>query len=180
MLVKFRTETAYGNAGHTPAEILAYETFSEELCNEWIPEEMQMQISCCETEECNYQSVINKLKKMSLMIKNDEADEYFKDYTLAVPFFQEIIDEIGKIAGKRVEYLLWLGEFDAVIDKNLYGHNIENPIDDIDAYDVDQSLCMLVEVMCDGNLYAFSEKPKMLSKEYVKEAYSKFLSKGEK
>lgn len=170
MHVLFRTETAYGNSGHTPAEILAYETFSEELSNDWIPEELRYRISRYTNNLGEYHPIVDILKEMSTMIESGEADKYFEDYTLAIPFCQEVLDAMAEIFGKRIECLLWLSEIDVVLDENMYGGNIENPIEDIDVYDVDQSLCTLIEVMCDGNLYAFSKTHKPLDKMFVEEA----------
>ena len=170
MEILFRTETAYGNSGHTPAEILAYETFSEELSNGWIPEELRYRISRYTNNLGECHPIVDKLKEMSAMIESGEADKYFEDYTLAIPFYQEVLDAMAEIFGKRIECLLWLTEIDTVLDENMYGGNIENPIEDIDAYDVGEALCMLICVMCDGNLYAFSKTPKPLDKIFVEEA----------
>ena len=161
MDVKFRTDTAYGNGGHTPAEILAYECF--ELENIYLIEDLMMLLSRYSIDGQRH-PMVKKMKEFYESI-DDDSEIQEDEYLLAVPFMQEVIDAFSEVLGFKINYLLWLTDFEIVIDEDMYGYNIENILEDVDAYKTGYNL---IEIPCDGNLYAYETKPKPLNKKYIK------------
>ena len=177
-MVLFRTETAYGDGGHLPEEALAYECF--ELENDYILHDFKIFFTRYRDEQGNYHSIrdgILCLEQLALN-KDKEYTKYFEDYTLAIPLCKRVLSAVEEVTGNKITHLLWLTEYSVV--RELYGDNIENPIKDIDAYETGHTV--LHDIYLDGTLYAYSQEPKPLSKDFVIKAqceYEKSNRKGD-
>ena len=158
--IKFRTEKAYDNGGHKPAEILAYETLC--LANFWILEDLYLY----KVKEYLSQSERADVEKLLKEIDHWQFDfDEDLDYTPYLKIFESVIRGLEKRYKMKINYLLWLGNLDDILD--LYYDEKIDYLNDIDAYETGLEI---IHFEGDGNLYAYSEKPKPLSKEFVKRA----------
>lgn len=172
--VKFRTETAYGESGHSPAEILAYECF--ELENIYLIEDL---LDLLERHtNMNQKKPSNFLKKARQFYK-EVINEDTIDYQKHIPFMTELLTQISHVIHMEINQLLWLTDFQTVLD--LYGDNIEKDTPDsiIESIDAYETMFPLIEIPYDGTLYAYTEKPEPLPKSYVKAALDNLTPKGD-
>lgn len=171
--IRYRTDTAYGEGGHQPAEILAYECF--ELENVYLIEDLIALLERNLAEHETHPFVMSAKKFYKTLDDDKNYLFYHEDYTRVVPFMKELLNLLSEVTGMGINYLLWLTEFDIVID--LYGDGIVNKIKDVDAYECGFPL---IEIACDGTLYAYDTKPQPLDKSYVKNALLKYESRKDK
>lgn len=158
-MIKFRTEKAYGNGGHSPAEILAYETLS--LGNTWILDDLYLM--CKDAMNTEDKSRIEHLQSL---IEHDkiEIDDEDLDYVPYLPVFESLINALSKVKGITIKYLLWLTDLPSLLE--LYYNKECNYLEDIDGYETGIEI---IHFEGDGNLYAYEEKSVPLSKDIVKE-----------
>lgn len=159
-MIKFRNEHFYGNAGHTPAEILTYECVN--LGNMYILEELASKakpfLSKIELADINW--LIEACEK-SYVETNNEA----LDYTSYLPIFKSLVKALEKVWDMKINYLIWLADLEDVLEH--YSDEFSDYLEEVDAYETGR---LVFEIPCDGNLYAYETEPKPLSKENVKKA----------
>ena len=109
--------------------------------------------------------------KIQTFIDNvDDLEENDEDVEQTL---EMIIDYIERQTGKKINYVLWLADKEAV--RNLYdGDELE-----MYGYDVDDAL-ILSDLGYDGTLYAFEDMPDAIEviepgKEVINETYNKLI-----
>lgn len=172
MPVKFRTEF-YGEGGHSPAEILAYECF--ELQNIYLIEDLLDLVE--RYANMHHKDVSDFLTKAHVFYENITKENNINDYQTYIPFMSELLEQISYVISIKIEYLLWLTEFETVLD--IYGSNIEldSPESIINSVDAYESGFLLIEIPYDGILYAYSKKPEPLPKSQVQTALNNYKRK---
>lgn len=147
-MVLYRCDETYGNAGHSSAEILAYETLC--LNNLWIMDDLIKKV-----QENSSREEIDILIKAQKNFENLDLDED-DDYTPYLQVFQLLINLLERTYNYKINYLLWLTDIESLLD--IYFKN-EYSEDSIDAYETGLEL---IHFECDGNLYAYDKKPEKL------------------
>lgn len=158
-MIKFRTEKAYGDGDHSPAEILAYETLVLE--NYSILEDLFEKVKHTLNDK-----EINEIKRFIELLDKGEiyADE--DSYLDHLNIFKNIILGLERLHNMKINYLLWLADIDDVIDL-YYPKDEYRYLNDIDAYETGVSV---IDVGSDGVLYAYQNKPESLDRSIVKQA----------
>lgn len=142
----FRTEIIYGSGYRDPVEVLTYEV--NNLCNIGILEYLAMK-----TVIKNSKKMSNKLLKYAAEFGKYSEDDWKK-------LFNEVIEEIYKLTGKRLTECIWLTDTkEDLIYTYLTNHddescNIEWTDNDIDEYCIDDSI-ILADIGKAGKLYGF-------------------------
>lgn len=159
-MIKFRTETTYGNGGHKPAEILAYETLS--LGNIGILEDLYTKYKKAMSEQER-----KDIENLLSLIEHDQIDIFDEsfDYSPYIPVYETLLKAIEKTKGHEINYLLWLTDLPNLLTL-YYDVDQKNYLEDIDAYETGTEI---VHIEGDGNLYAYAKKPEPLNKDVVKE-----------
>ena len=146
----FRTEIIYGSGYRDPVEVLTYEV--NELCNIGILEYLAMK-----TVIKNSKKMSNKLLKYAAEFGKYSEDDWKK-------LFNEVIEEIYKLTGKRLTECIWLTDTkEDLIFIYLTNHgdescDIEWTDDDIDEYCIDDTI-ILADIGKAGKLYGFDLTP---------------------
>ena len=146
----FRTEIIYGSGYRDPVEVLTYEV--NNLCNIGILEYLAMK-----TVIKNSKKMSNKLLKYAAEFGKYSEDDWKK-------LFNEAIEEIYKLTGKRLTECIWLTDTkEDLIFIYLTNHgdescNIEWTDNDIDEYCIDDSI-ILADIGKAGKLYEFDDTP---------------------
>ena len=157
--IRYRTETAYGEGYRDAVEVMTYETYElgntdilKTLSSDFLTHNQALQ------NQCN--NLIEELEE------NGYVDDFSeKDWN---QFFETALQEIEKITGYKIHYVLGLADKEAVLDpEEGYGQHIESE-QDIDAYKVGQ--IVLSNLSYDGTLYGYTEYPEPLrNREMIKE-----------
>ena len=145
MMIKYRTEAAYGSGVRNIINVMSYEIY--ELLNMDILEYVLEHYSLGNDIESKINSVLH-------YYCSHEHLDGFSEHDI-VELCNHIIKRINSEKNKDLKYALWLADKDAV--KKYYNGEDEN-IDEYDTSDV-----VLSDLGCDGILYAYENIPKKLN-----------------
>lgn len=163
-MILYRSDKVYGNGGHTPAEILAYETIN--LGNVWILEDLRLEYNDFLTHEVK--SDIDWFLA-AVDAGHVTVDDEDIDYSPYVNMFEGLINSIERCKKVKIKHLLWLTEMDNLLEL-YYNEPCIDYLEDIDAYETGFEL---IHFEGDGHLFAYNEMPIPLPKPHVKEALDK-------
>lgn len=157
----YRTENIYGEGYSDPCEVITHEIF--ELENTDIIDTL------CETilKDSPYKDELITLSDIisgENDISNDELESllesYQEDESIAHNYVRtKILDEITRITGKRITYVLWLCDsIQDIIDSYQISDDETHKIVDFDAYL--KSDIVISDIGRDGKLYGYEKEPK--------------------
>ena len=155
--IRYRTETAYGEGYRDAVDVMTYETYElgntdilKTLSSEFFTRNQALQ------DQCN--NLIDELEENGYV--DDFSEEDWNQ------FFKTALQEIEKITGYKIHYVLWLADKGTALDpEEGYGQYIENE-NDIVAYKIGQ--IVLSDLGYDGTLYGYTEYPEpLVNKEFI-------------
>ena len=147
-MIRYRTESFSGLMERDAAEVMAFETF--EMCNADILETLRNGV-------LKGNPICDQFQRMIDCLDGTSEEDFLMGYNEGIEFFQNIINEIRKVTGHDIKYVLWLADKETVMDSSEgYGSYVESD-EDIDAYEVGP--VVLSELGYDGSLYGYEEYP---------------------
>ena len=156
-MIGYRTEELYGEGYRDAASVMAHETF--ELENDDIPENLSTTI----LKGTKMGEKLAKIVQLHENPKNKDPeivaflDEVFKDEEVGINFYKEVLEEIKKITGKDIKYVLWLCDSIEDIKEEYEFDTIDCQLEYFDAYET--SDIILSDMGSAGKLYGYEEEP---------------------
>ena len=156
-MIGYRTEELYGEGYRDAASVMAHETF--ELENDDILETLSTTI-------LKGTEIGEKLAKIVKANENPsemdfEIEEFldaaFEDEEIGINFYKEVLEEIKKVTGKDIKYVLWLCDSIEDIKDEYECDEIDCQLEYFDAYET--SDIILSDMGSAGKLYGYEEEP---------------------
>lgn len=160
--MKYRTEKLWGEGYRDAAKVMAHETF--ELENTDIAETLVSTMLAGTTAGEKLLILIEELKNGEIVdgdngLLLDIIENYHDDNNyekMAVKFYDEVLDAIAEVTGKKVKYVLWLCDSpEDIINEYDMNHELDDSC--FDAYE--ESDIILSDLGLGGKLYGYEEYP---------------------
>lgn len=161
--IGYRTEQLRGEGYREAAEVMSHEVFA--LQNTDILDTLSNTI----LKDTVYEEKLKHLSKViEGEVEDDEinalCDDIFENEYIGIEYFEEIIDAIKSITGKRIEYVVWL--CDSIEDiKKEYETLPNDQFTVFDSYE--KSDIILSDIGKGGKLYGYEDDPMPCSRKKI-------------
>ena len=156
-MIGYRTEELYGSGNRKAANVLAFEIF--QLSN------VDILLTIANTILKNNKiadDLIYLADCINEKVDDDVVEKFlnnaFNNEELGIEFCQNILDEINKVLGKEINYVLWLSDTVEELLKEYY-LNDDVLLDSYECSDI-----ILSDLGDNGKLYGYTECPKPILK----------------
>lgn len=155
--IGYRTEDLYGEGYRDAAAVMAHETF--ELENDDIPETLSTTILKGTEIGEKLANIVKAKENPSEMDPEIEEflDAAFEDDEIGINFYKEVLEEIKKVTGKDIKYVLWLCDSIKDIKDEYEWEDMDIELNNFDEYET--SDVILSDMGTAGKLYGYETEP---------------------